>query len=863
MITRRYHMEPNLKRSALEGSSPKRQRKKGKSYVVFENQYLTITNQQGSGSTEALALSRLSTASVREPIQQPTESDGDVTTVCCYEVSAENAPSAAKEMVAVAQLKGEVGEPISALTTELYEYYVNNKDPPPGPPDISQNVYHGPCQPTNVIFPTRSFGKDSRAFKQEWYLRYTWLEYSFEVDAAFCFACRFFAMPGQNARGSAFTTVGFRNWKRAMEGKSGLRQHDRSEFHQRCFERWMAFNQFNPQVQMVIAPATASPIPNTEVAVWKKPSATPLMWNKQGEPKKRVEDNCRFLKALIEAIRFGTSGNRPVTATDDFFVDQLSYFKNLLGLVAKVDEAVNKVYKTGVNETVLVELIGVMANEVKSDVCRNIREKRNFSLVFLECKDKNENAVLVFAVRFFQQDGIVEAFLGFQQLRATTEEEVVRYLVDTLREGGVELKNCIGQSYDDAPALSHYLPRLSEMISQQAPQALCYHSSYRNIDGVLSDAATKVHTFSFFLPLLKRVVAFFESCPLAKSLFEQAQLRYYPDDEPKTLTRLPDQEPSLHLTYACLSIKTCFTAVIEVLVEIGKNVALETRSVDARAILSMMNLDFLFCLVLAGKVFEEIYFLVDYLNDDEKEMSSIFELLNVANSTLIGIKTEATFRSLMAEVYSLAVARNKGCKTGRLTDIAPINSNPDSVQESSMRNRESVFNVYVDCVLSELNQRYNEETQSLIHALDAFNPRSVNFLKYSMMESIAEWYNSNEFDLENELKQLQRFLERQEEKGESPGSIEEMVKHLYPYQEAFYESFKLLQTVVTLSPETSGYHRSVFAKVKQFFKGVAADEELTESAFLVLENDRFQNLNLDTLTGHFRDKHNNRVYKFA
>ena len=49
-----------------------------------------------------------------------------------------------------------------------------------------------PTQPANISFPATIMGSKKRSFNPEWYRQYSWLEYSIEKDAAFCFACRFF-----------------------------------------------------------------------------------------------------------------------------------------------------------------------------------------------------------------------------------------------------------------------------------------------------------------------------------------------------------------------------------------------------------------------------------------------------------------------------------------------------------------------------------------------------------------------------------------------------------------------------------------------------------------------------------------------
>ena len=60
--------------------------------------------------------------------------------------------------------------------------------------DIAQGILQSPVQPVVRKFPTTLFGSKRRSFNRSWYQKYSWLEYSTKKDAAFCYACRHFAV---------------------------------------------------------------------------------------------------------------------------------------------------------------------------------------------------------------------------------------------------------------------------------------------------------------------------------------------------------------------------------------------------------------------------------------------------------------------------------------------------------------------------------------------------------------------------------------------------------------------------------------------------------------------------------------------
>ncbi|XP_073152649.1 uncharacterized protein [Henckelia pumila] len=65
--------------------------------------------------------------------------------------------------------------------------------------------------------PRTKLGEQNRRFQKCWFEQFSWLEYSPNKDAAFCFPC--FLFQEKTARYSAFTVDGFRSWKRVNDGK--------------------------------------------------------------------------------------------------------------------------------------------------------------------------------------------------------------------------------------------------------------------------------------------------------------------------------------------------------------------------------------------------------------------------------------------------------------------------------------------------------------------------------------------------------------------------------------------------------------------------------------------------------------------
>jgi hypothetical protein len=69
----------------------------------------------------------------------------------------------------------------------------------------------GPCRPPLEQFPQRNCG-GKRRFIHSLFDKYSWLEYSEEKDAAFCFVCYLFKDRTNYVGGDSFVNEGFRQW---------------------------------------------------------------------------------------------------------------------------------------------------------------------------------------------------------------------------------------------------------------------------------------------------------------------------------------------------------------------------------------------------------------------------------------------------------------------------------------------------------------------------------------------------------------------------------------------------------------------------------------------------------------------------
>ena len=83
---------------------------------------------------------------------------------------------------------------------------------PASPNDIANTRDCEPVRPILKHFPKRMICGKLRGFSCQWYAPYPFVEYSVQMDAVFCYACRSFPPPLVHTE-EVFIKTGFRNWK--------------------------------------------------------------------------------------------------------------------------------------------------------------------------------------------------------------------------------------------------------------------------------------------------------------------------------------------------------------------------------------------------------------------------------------------------------------------------------------------------------------------------------------------------------------------------------------------------------------------------------------------------------------------------
>ena len=326
-----------------------------------------------------------------------------------------------------------VDSPDSSPTVQLMDF---STPPPPAenstrpkdnstPTDIAQNPENPPSQPVMNNQTTWVSGKN-RSFSSNWYNKFSWLEYSIQKDAGFCYPCRLFAAGDSRLHGT-FITSGFRNWKHAT-GKDGiLTQHEHSPVHCGAMEAWMQYK--------------LNVIHHTSIGERMNSERSQVILN-----------NRHYLKNIIEVIlvcakqEIGLRGHRE--SEDDL---NRGNFLEILSLVAAHDPVVQRKLTDGPQNAVYTSpeiqnsLLHIMGELVREKICAEVREAGVYSILVDETKDVSQVEQVAIVIRYVKKAVIYERFLTYVEASSLDAKSITEYIIGTLTKYQLDLQGIVSR----------------------------------------------------------------------------------------------------------------------------------------------------------------------------------------------------------------------------------------------------------------------------------------------------------------------------------------------------------------------------------------------------------------------------------
>eukprot|EP00102_Acyrthosiphon_pisum_P025993 XP_016663203.1 PREDICTED: zinc finger MYM-type protein 1-like [Acyrthosiphon pisum] len=372
-------------------------------------------------------------------------------------------------------------------------------------------------------------------------------------------------------------------------------------------------------------------------------------------------------------------------------------------------------YKSWISAKKTGSVATKLNTQLKEDILKNreimrsiVKEIQNgshfYSIIVDEAKDESNIEQMSICVRYISDNRINERFLGFLELKELYAKALANSIQLFLCSINLDIKNCIGQSYDGASVMSGTINGVQqyfrEMSKNPCPYVHCYA---HRLNLVLVDASKHDSAIRNTIGILEAIYSIQSCSSLRNSLF------------------LESQEDS--------ALKEC---------------TLSKKSKEAAKPRGLLNQFATFDNLLTIFCLDELLLCINslsvYLQTKSIDLSKCITLIECTKDQIKSMRTENKVHDLYEKVIksveeisgemSIPVTeKRKKNVSSKLTDYfvtSSIRQNQmDIISEHEIKMRSQYFEIIDDIVMG-MNRRFKQT--ELIEAVEACNPNSKMFL---------------------------------------------------------------------------------------------------------------------------------------
>lgn len=374
-------------------------------------------------------------------------------------------------------------------------YRPPSPSPKPGTSGISSacetqgNIPTAPSQVGLLKNPYR------RKFQKSWKSNFTWIDYDATVDRVFCKTCKEAnsksLLSFSSKKEDAFTSVGFCNWKKALEK---FRVHEKSQTHKEGLTKLASLS----------TDTVASKL-NEKVKSDMVRARTCLM---------AIFTSLRFLCRQGLAIR----GHDEVNSN---FRQLLELRKNdLPDLSAWMGRTGYKFF----SHDILNEIISLLSDSVLRIVIQEIKKCDYYSIMVDETCDISVHEQVTFCIRTVHENfDISEDFIGLYETKNTEAGTLFEIVKDILLRLDLSLENLRGQCYDGASQMSGKFKGLQKLVKDLQPRATFVHCTAHSINLAVEDSLRFLPAIRDTMNLSKDLINTVRESPKRLNVFQDIQ----------------------------------------------------------------------------------------------------------------------------------------------------------------------------------------------------------------------------------------------------------------------------------------------------------------------------------------------------
>lgn len=197
-------------------------------------------------------------------------------------------------------------------------------------------------------------------------------------------------------------------------------------------------------------------------------------------------------------------------------------------------------------------------------VIESIKDELNralwFAVIADESKDISKTEQISIVIRYYLNGTIYERFLGFRPVKELDARSLFNYIVERIQKCSVDLKKCVGQSYDGASVMSGHLGGVQKLFKDAVPEALYVHCFNHRLNLVSVDACKNEQNGREFFGMLQSLYVFMCGSAI-HAMFIDLQKLVNPDAKTVELKRICYTRWAAQIS-ACVAVKKLLPMIL-------------------------------------------------------------------------------------------------------------------------------------------------------------------------------------------------------------------------------------------------------------------------------------------------------------
>ena len=458
-----------------------------------------------------------------------------------------------------------------------------------------------------------------RSFNSRWYTDYTFIEYSVQNDAVYCFPCRFFPSSSHKAE-VTFTVKGMRDWKKI---RSKLQKHSNSDCHKHSMTLWVGYKQ--ARIHGTVGDQLSS------------------------ERAKTIQENRQYLKSIFQVAvlcarqDIGLRGHREREGSSN-----RGNFLEILDVVASENSSLQKRMQDApqnakyISKTTQNELLHAAAQVITEKITDEIKRARFFSIIADETHDVSRIEQLSLCFRYVHPEDhtVKERFVGFTDCLQLDATALATQIIGEVMKLGLNIKECVAQCYDGASVMSGHLSGVQNQIQERVGSGCVYIHCYAhrlNLVVVNTTSSIKV-----VFGLLEAVYRFITASSLRHDKFVDCQKR----DKLKVMEIPKISDTRWVCRYAAVRLfKERYKSLIlafKAIIESSHDGCERTEAIGL--LKQLQNFSFILLLWVFNDILGITKLLSDTLQSKELDLARAIDLVDSVEKTLTERRSQEYFR---------------------------------------------------------------------------------------------------------------------------------------------------------------------------------------------------------------------------